>query len=80
MKYRESVLAELARHGVRPTADTPPELVREFINDLYLYQIRKLKQKMRSGLIPAGQYASQVRQLRDRYRLLSLPLRFWTEP
>lgn len=80
MKYRESVLAELARHGVCPTAETPPELIREFLNGLYVYEIRKLKQEMKLGLIPASEYAQHVRNLRDRYRLLSLPLRFWTEP
>ena len=68
-KYRESVLAELAGHGVAPRDDTPPELIREFINDLYVYEIRALKAK----------YAGRVEQLRLRYPILSLPVIHWTE-
>jgi hypothetical protein len=78
-KYRESVLAELARHGICPREETPPELVREFVNDLYVYEIRALRKKLRAGLIPKDQYAAQVVELRKRYPILSLPVRFWTE-
>jgi hypothetical protein len=79
LKYRESVLRELARHGVAPSQDTPPEMVHEFISDLYLYEIRSLKARMKAGLIPLGDYAKHVEALRNRYPLLSLPVRLWTE-
>ena len=69
-RYRESVLSELARHGVRPNFSTPPDVVHEFVNDLYRYEIRILREKMRGGLIPKADYASRVRQLRDRYPVL----------
>ncbi|HEY7544494.1 MAG TPA: hypothetical protein VID27_06415 [Blastocatellia bacterium] len=78
-KYRESVLDELARHGIAPRADTPPEMVRDFINDLYVYEIRQLKKRFRAGLIPKDDYAHEVLELRKRYPILSLPLQFWTE-
>lgn len=78
-KYKESVLAELARHGAAPCEDTPPELVREFINDLYVYEIRSLRKRFRAGLIPKDDYVRQVVELRKRYPILSLPVRFWTE-
>lgn len=78
-KYRESVLSEMARHGVLPRADTPPELIREFINDLYVYEIRALKARLKAGQFPQSQYAGRVEQLRRRYPLLSLPVRHWTE-
>ena len=78
-KYRESVLRELARHGVAPGDDTPPDMVHQFVSDLYLYEIRSLKSRMKAGLIPLNKYAKHVEALRDRYPLLSVPVRLWTE-
>jgi hypothetical protein len=78
-KYRESVLNELARHGVAPRADTPPELIRDFINDLYVYEIRALRAKLKAGHFPKRDYAGRVDELRRRYPILSLPVNHWTE-
>lgn len=78
-KYRDSVLAELARHGIMPREDTPPELAHDYVNDLYLYEIRALRRKMRAGQIPKHDYANHVKQLRSRYPVLSLPIRYWIE-
>jgi len=78
-KYRNSVLAELARHGVEPREDTPPELVHDFVNDLYVYEIRALRRKQRAGQIPKIDYADHVKELRRRYPILSLPIQYWTE-
>ena len=66
-RYRSDVLEEIARHGVSPTSATPPELLREFINDLYLYEIRELRGRLKSGAIPMSDYASHVEALRNRY-------------
>ena len=76
--YRESVLLELARHGVQPAAETPPELVRDFINDLYRYEIRALRNEMIAGRIAKKDYARRVGELRDRYPVLALPIEYWT--
>ena len=78
-KYRDTVLSELARHGAIPCEDTPPELVHEFINDLYRFEIRALRRQMKAGLIVKSDYAQNVERLRERYPILSLPVRFWTE-
>ena len=78
-KYRESVLNELIRHGVAPRDDTPPESVRDFINDLYVYEIRALKAQLKAGRFPKSEYAARVEQLRRRYPILSLPIKHWTE-
>lgn len=77
--YREAVLAELARHGIAPRADTSPEMIREFINDLYVYEIRALKAKLKAGQFPKREYAARVEQLRRRYPILSLPVEHWLE-
>lgn len=78
-KYRESVVNQLLNHGIKPDEMTPPELVRDFINDLYLYEIRALKKRLLAGLIPQKEYAGAVLQLRNRYPVLGLPIQFWTE-
>jgi hypothetical protein len=78
-KYRTSVLSELARHGVVPRADTPPELIREFINDLYVYEIRALKASLKKGQFPKSEYAGRVEHLRRRYPILSLPIAHWID-
>jgi hypothetical protein len=78
-RYRQPVLDELARHGIRPREDTPPEFAHDYLNDLYLYEIRALKERLLSGLIPRSEYASHVEALRKRYPLLALPVRYWAE-
>jgi hypothetical protein len=78
-KYRQTVLEELSRHGIAPDAETPPELAHQFVNDLYLLEIRSLRNKLLSGLVHKSDYASLVAELRDRYPVLSLPMKFWTE-
>jgi hypothetical protein len=77
--YKELVLAELSRHGINPNERTPPEFVKEFVNDLYLYEIRTLRKRMRAGLIEKSDYARRVDELRKRYPILSLPVALWTE-
>lgn len=79
LKYRKAVIDELSRHGVKPAADTRPELVREYVNDLYLYEIRALRALMQAGRIPKNEYAAHIFDLRKRYPILSLPLVHWTE-
>ena len=78
-KYRESVLRELMRHGIAARGETPPELIREFINDLYVYEIRALKAQLKAGQFPRSAYAGRIKALRRRYPILSLPVKFWTE-
>jgi len=78
-KYRESVLKELARHGVIPLDSTPPELVYDFVSELHRFEIRILKQQMLAGKIQKKDYASMVEALRKRYPVLSLPARYWIE-
>jgi len=78
-KYRPSVLESLASHGAAPTSETPPEFVRDFINDLYLYEIRALRKRLLADEFPRSEYSAQVEALRNRYPILGLPVRLWTE-
>lgn len=76
--YRAHVLEALARHGLVPTPDTPPRLLREAVNDLYRHEIRRLRDRCRSGEFPVTALAARVVELRRRYLLLSTPLTRWT--
>jgi hypothetical protein len=78
-RYRETVLNELARHGIIPRDDTPPELAHQFVTDLHLFEIRRLKMQMVAGEMPRDEYATTIEALRKRYPILSLPVRFWIE-
>ncbi len=77
-EYRKEILEELARHGLRPTAATHPERVRLALRDLYLYEIRRLRDRCRSGEFPATELAARVIELRKRYPVLSIPVYRWT--
>ncbi len=77
MPYRPGVLEQLLRHGVRPRNDTPPAHVQAFLNDLYRFELRRLRARLLAGEIAKRDYSSHVIRLRERYALLSLPVRFW---
>jgi hypothetical protein len=70
--YRPEVLEALVRHGVRPTSATPPELVHEFVSDLYRFEIRRLRDRLLRNEFPKREYAGRVIELRDRYRVISM--------
>jgi len=71
-RYRGVVLEKLEAHGVRPHPDTPPELVREFVNDLYRYEIRRLRDRLLRGEFPKNTYLDRVVSLRNKYSVLAL--------
>ena len=74
------VIEELARHGLAPKPGTPVELLREQINDLYRFEIRKLRDRCRAGEFTTRELPAHVVELRRRYILLSIPTAQWTAP
>ncbi len=75
--YRSDVLRELERHGVKPLPHTRPELVREYVRELYKYEIRRLRDRMLAGAFPKGEYAGRVDAPRRTYPVLALqPFQF----
>jgi hypothetical protein len=73
------VREDLARHGVAFGPEDTPALLRERLNDVYLAEVRRLRERQQGGEIPMREYASHVAALRDRFRLLGLPLELWEE-
>jgi hypothetical protein len=76
-RYRPDILERLLRHGVRPTPSTRPELVHEFVSDLYRYEIRRLRARLLAGEFPRIEYSIKVVQLRMRYPVISMRARQW---
>lgn len=77
--YTGEVLEELARHGLAPRADTPPQQLRDAVRDLYKHEIKRLKARLLAREFPKGEYAERVIALRRRYPLLSIPLELWID-
>lgn len=77
--YRIEVLDELARHGLQPRRDTPPQQLRDAIRELYKHEIKVLKARLLTHDFAKGEYAGRVIELRKRYLLLSIPMELWTE-
>ena len=71
------MLEALAEHGLRPGADTPVALLREQINDLYRFEIRRLRDRCRAGEFTTRELPARVVELRKRYLLLSIPVERW---
>jgi hypothetical protein len=78
-RYRADVLDQLWRHGVQPTPATRPELVHEFVNDLYRYELRRLRDRLVRREIPKAGYFDRVVELRRKYPLVSLKPWQWLE-
>jgi hypothetical protein len=78
-RYRQDVLDGLWRHGVQPTPDTPPELVHEFVSDLYRFELRRLRNRLVRREIQKQGYADRVIELRRKYPLISLKPWQWRE-
>jgi hypothetical protein len=79
-EYQPEILAQLLEHGVRPAPGSRPALIFSFLNDLYRYELRRLKQRRAETQIASREYAAHVVALRHRYPLVSVPVRFWTVP
>ena len=75
--YRPEVLEQLWRHGVQPTPATPPEIVHEFVSDLYRHELRRLRDRLVRREIPKAGYADRVVALRRAYPLVSLKAHEW---
>jgi hypothetical protein len=75
--YRQDVLAALLVHGVIPTDHTPPEVARDFVRDLYKYELRQLRDRYVKKEFAKTEYSTRVIELRDKYPVLALVARQW---
>ena len=75
--YHPRVLEELLLFGVRPRVTTPPAKAKEVINDLYRFELRQLRRRLRQKEIPSVGYSDRVVELRKKYFLLSIRPELW---
>jgi hypothetical protein len=75
--YLPHVLEQLWTHGVHPTSSTPPQLVYDFVSDLYRYELRRLRDRLVRGEIPKQGYYERVVALRRKYPLVSFKAETW---
>jgi hypothetical protein len=75
--YPPEFLESLAGLGLAPTSETPPSLVRGALNDLYRYELRTARDRLRAGAFEKSTYLDLVVALRKKYWLLTLPLAAW---
>ena len=71
-RYRPEVLDCLRVHGVQPTDRTNPGLVRDYVRDLYKYEIRRLRERYLRREFSKSEYALKVDALRRQYPVLAL--------
>ncbi len=71
-RYKPEVLRDLAGHGVFPRPHTRPELVIEFMRDLYRTELRRLRDQLVRGTIPKVGYHGRVVAMRRKYPIVSL--------
>ena len=65
--YPPELLEALLTFGLRPASTTPPSLVRDALNDLYRFEIRRLRQRMVDGKVEKARYSDEVVTLRKKY-------------
>ena len=75
--YPDELGAALLALGLAPKPTTPPSLVRDALNDLYRYELRRMRDALRAGAIAQRDYLDLVISTRKRYWPLSLPLAAW---
>jgi hypothetical protein len=78
-RYKVEILAQLAEHGVIPKPTTPPTLARAAVNDVYRYELRLLRDRYLAGAFSKREYYDKVVETRDRYPVLGVLTRQWTE-
>ena len=75
--YPSELLERLGELGLAPRPDTPPAIVRDALNDLYRYELRRMREALRAGDIPKPDYIGLVIALRKKYWPLTLPVEGW---
>ena len=74
---RPPVRAALVAHGVEPRDEDTAASLKERLNDVYLVEVRRLRERQRRGEIPLREYAAHTEALKQSFALLGLPLELW---
>jgi hypothetical protein len=77
--WDSEMLNALAALGVRPESSTPPAFVKDYVTELYQYELRRLRARLLRGDVPKSSYAALVASVRPRYWMLSIPASQWAK-
>lgn len=73
------MLDALGALGRAPRDETPPELLHEQLNDLYRYELRRLRDRLHAGVVLKADYIPHVLELRKKYWMLSVRVDKWKD-
>ena len=76
-QYPPELRDALLSFGIAPTSTTAPLVVRDQLNDLYRFELRRMRDQLLQGVIAKPDYIGRVVQLRKHYWPLTLPLAAW---
>jgi hypothetical protein len=77
--YPDELRDALLKFGLAPRPETPPRFVRDQLSDLYRYEIRALRRRLRAAEFPKADYVGHVVGLRKKYWPLALTPERWEE-
>jgi hypothetical protein len=75
--YPRELGEALVSFGLAPGPTTPPSVVRDQLNDLYRFELRRMRDHLRRGDMLRAEYLDRVVALRKHYWPLTLPLAAW---
>ena len=58
--YPDELLLALGAFGLAPGRETPPSVVRDALNDLYRYELRRMRDALLAGRIAKPDYLDHV--------------------
>lgn len=76
-RVRPEIQEQLSRHGVRLQRDTSLALVRTYVRDLYNFELRQQRDRVRAGALDKAKLIEEVHVLRRKYWVLSVPIEEW---
>jgi hypothetical protein len=79
IQLRPQVREALQAKGVEVGEDDTAASLKERLNDVYLVEVRRLRERQRMGEIPLREYAGHAEALKQSFALLGLPLDRWQE-
>jgi len=75
--YPPEFLESLSGLGLAPLSTTPPSVVRDALNDLYRFELRRERDRLRAGATEKSRYLEIVVALRRKYWLLTFQPAHW---
>lgn len=73
------MLEALTALGISPRPETPPAFAKDYVSQLYRYELRRLRDHYVAGEFTKSEFHARIIALRPRYWMLSIPAARWAE-